>query len=208
MDSAFSTAIPDPSLAAIGQLSENSRLGFASRNPALHRGIEWSKSTLALGLPEWSGKTASGPAVAANNGTIRPLKGQEYDDALNAYCSARGRAKFIADWLPGGGTIARDLWNSPTGAALGFYQLPTADINNITAENSGGQTVAMHATSEGLNAAAGSTAFLYAMRAQTGVPMTVGSKILSGAATIVLVVDAGIGFVKEGQEILNCQAGH
>jgi len=67
MDSAFSTAIPDSSLAAIGQLSENSRLGFASRNPALHRGIGWSKSTLALGLPQWSGKTASDHVVAANN---------------------------------------------------------------------------------------------------------------------------------------------
>ena len=68
MDSAFRTAIPELSLAAIAQLSENSRLGFATRNPALYRGIEWSKSTLALGLPEWAGKTASGPVVAANNG--------------------------------------------------------------------------------------------------------------------------------------------
>jgi hypothetical protein len=69
MDSAFSTAIPDSSLAVIGQLSENSRLGFASRDTALHQGIAWSKSTLALGLPEWSGKTASGPVVTANNGS-------------------------------------------------------------------------------------------------------------------------------------------
>jgi hypothetical protein len=67
MDSAFNIAIPKSSLAAIGQLSENSRLGFASKNPALHRGIAWSKSTLALGLPEWSGKTASDHVVAANN---------------------------------------------------------------------------------------------------------------------------------------------
>lgn len=145
---------------------------------------------------------------AANTATIAPLTGQRYEDALNVYCSARGRAKFVADWLPGGGTIARNLWNGPTGAALGFYQLPTADINNITAENNGGQTVAMHAASEGLNAAAGGTAFLYAMRAQTGVPMTVSSKLLSRAATAILVIDAGIGYVKEGREILNCQAGN
>ncbi|MGB8060514.1 MAG: hypothetical protein WCF26_01290, partial [Candidatus Sulfotelmatobacter sp.] len=46
----------------------NSRLAFATKNTALHPAIEWSKSTLALGLPEWSGKTASGPAVAPNNG--------------------------------------------------------------------------------------------------------------------------------------------
>jgi RHS repeat-associated protein len=145
-----------------------------------------------------------GDSGAANIGTIRAGT----LDQLNDYCSARGRAKFVADWLPGGGTLARNLWNSSTGAALGFYQLPTADINRITEENSGGQTVAMHATSEGLNAAAGSTALLYAMRAQTGVPMTVGSKMLSGAATVLLVIDAGIGYVKEGQEILNCQAGN
>jgi hypothetical protein len=129
-------------------------------------------------------------------------------DQLNDYCSARGRAKFIADWLPGGGTIARTLWGSNNGAQLGFYQLSTADLNNITEENSGGQTVAMHAASEGLKAAAGSTAFLYAMRANTGVPMTVGSKVLSWAGTTLLLVDAGIGFVKEGQEILNCQNGN
>jgi hypothetical protein len=162
-------------------------------------------------LQNTSATGGSGPLAVtrtANTGSIAPLKGQVYLDTLNAYCSARGRAKFIADWLPGGGTIARDLWNSPTGAALGFYQLPTADINRITEENHGGETVAWHATSEGLNAAAESTALLYAMRAATGVAMTTGSKVLSGAATIVLVGDAGIGFVKEGQEILNCQAGN
>jgi hypothetical protein len=32
--------------------------------------------------------------------------------------------------------------------------------------------------------------------------------MLSGAATVLLVIDAGIGYVKEGQEILNCQAGN
>ncbi len=82
MDSAFSTAIPNPSLAAIAQLSENSRLGFASRNTTLHQGIEWSKSTLALGLPEWSGKTASDPVEAANNGPV----------VLKNPCSVQGRA--------------------------------------------------------------------------------------------------------------------
>ena len=49
--------------------SQKPHQGFAGQKPTLHRGIEWSKSTLALGLPEWAGKTASGPAVAANNGT-------------------------------------------------------------------------------------------------------------------------------------------
>jgi hypothetical protein len=140
--------------------------------------------------------------------TITPLKGQRYLDALNAYCSARGRAKFVADWVPGGGTIARDIWNSPIGAALGAYQLPTADIDRITEETHGAQTVALHGASEGLKAAAGTTAILYAIRSQTSVPMSVSSKLLSGAATVVLVGDAVFGFAKEAQEILNCQAGH
>ena len=61
----FSIAIPDSSLAAIGQLSENSRLGFASRNPALYQGSEWWKSTLALGLPQWSGVSPRSPRFRA-----------------------------------------------------------------------------------------------------------------------------------------------
>jgi RHS repeat-associated protein len=164
----------------------------------------------ALGVPYSldTFQSFSGGSGAANTGTIAPLTGQRYYDALNSYCSARGRAKFVADWLPGGGTITRDLWNSPTGDALGFYQLPTADINNITAENSGGQTVAMHAASEGLQTAAGSTAFLYGLRANTGVPMTVAGTWLGRLSVAVLVADAASGFYKEGQEILNCQAGH
>jgi hypothetical protein len=93
MNSAFSTAIPDPSLAAIGQLRENSRLGFASRNPALHRGIEWSKSTLALGLPEWSGKTASDHVVAANNGSF--TKAVLPEGPYTNLCHS-GQASFLA----------------------------------------------------------------------------------------------------------------
>jgi hypothetical protein len=63
MPSGFGPECADPPLAAGVELAENSRLGSASRNPARHRGIAWSKSTLALGLPEWSGKTASDPVV-------------------------------------------------------------------------------------------------------------------------------------------------
>ena len=70
MNSAFSIAIPESSLAAIRQLSENSRLGFASKNPALHRGIEWSKSRTALGLQISCSKTASDHVVPANNGNF------------------------------------------------------------------------------------------------------------------------------------------
>jgi hypothetical protein len=100
MDSAFSSVIPDSSLAAIAQLSENSRLGFATKKTGLHQGIEWSKSTLALGLPEWAGKTVSGPAVAANNfpnvtaGPAQPppLKPRCTGPALWAGLKAAGQA--------------------------------------------------------------------------------------------------------------------
>ncbi|HTW59552.1 MAG TPA: kelch repeat-containing protein [Terriglobales bacterium] len=102
MDSAFRSAIPDLSLAAIAQLSGNSHLGFATKNTARHPGIEWSKSTLALGVPEWSGKTASGPAVAANNvpgGRERAMNWSDKNGNL---------------WLYGGvmygGSAFGDLW--------------------------------------------------------------------------------------------------
>jgi RHS repeat-associated protein len=141
---------------------------------------------------------------AANTGTISAGT----LDQLNDYCSARGRAKFVADWLPGGATIARTLWGSHNGDQLGFYQLSTADLNNITGENSGGQTVAMHAASEGLKAAAGSTAFLSWFRGATGVPKTLASTWLGRLSIALIVADASSGFYKEGKEILNCQAGN
>jgi hypothetical protein len=142
--------------------------------------------------------------LPANTGTIRAGT----LDQLNDYCSARGRAKFIADWLPGGGTIARDLWGSYLGDKLGFYQLSVADLNRITEENDGGETVAMHAASEAAKAGAASTSFLYALRAKTGIPMSLASKWLGRASADLLLFDAGKGFYKEGREILNCQAGN
>ena len=45
-----------------------SHQGVAGQKSALHRGIEWSKSTTALGLREWWGKTALGTAVDDNSG--------------------------------------------------------------------------------------------------------------------------------------------
>jgi len=77
MLSGFGPWCTDPALAASVKLGGNSRLGFATKNITRHRGIEWSKSTLALGLPEWSGKTVSGPAVAANNGPQQPQNPQQ-----------------------------------------------------------------------------------------------------------------------------------
>jgi len=129
MDSAFRSAIPDSSLAAIAQLSENSRLGFAGRNPALHRGIEWSKSTLALGLPEWSGKTASDHVVPANNGFTLGIRapGQTYKQCLAANSSTYS----INNWLPSSwqnGATKFALGNDVSGALFGDANEGTAGL--------------------------------------------------------------------------------
>jgi hypothetical protein len=116
MDSAFRSAIPDLSLAAIAQLNENSRLGLATKDTALHQGIAWSKSTLALGLPEWSEKTASGPADAANNGTPQTPKQKQQQCLTNFYNSKLGTAvKFGSPLalLPG--------WNPQWGENAGEW---------------------------------------------------------------------------------------
>jgi hypothetical protein len=115
----------------------------------------------------------------------------------------------MADWVPAQRGLVRNPWGSSMGDALGFYQLPTADLNRITEENSGGQTVALHAASEGLiKGAAGSSAFLYWLRGSTGVPKTRASKWLGRLSIALIVADASSGFYKEGKEIQNCQAGH
>jgi len=54
----------------------NPHQGVASQKSALHRGIEWSNSTLALGLREWWGKTALGTAVDDNSGNDNCPPGQ------------------------------------------------------------------------------------------------------------------------------------
>ena len=68
MLSSFAPWCAERCISASAGESQKPHQGFAGQNPILHRGVEWSKSTLALGLPQWAGKTASGPAVAANNG--------------------------------------------------------------------------------------------------------------------------------------------
>jgi hypothetical protein len=67
MLSSFAPWCAETCISASERESQKPHQGFAGQNPIPHRGIAWSKSTLALGLPEWAGKTASGPAVAANN---------------------------------------------------------------------------------------------------------------------------------------------
>jgi len=67
MLSSFAPWCAETCISASERESQKPHQGFAGQKPTLHRGVEWSKSTLALGLPEWAGKTVSGPAVAANN---------------------------------------------------------------------------------------------------------------------------------------------
>jgi hypothetical protein len=114
MLSGFGPWYADLPLAAGVELAENSRLGFASRNPALHRGIAWSKSTLALGLPEWSGKTASDHVVAANNGswswnfTKSFFTGFSLKAVYRSFVDSNGCDRLMAT------TIAQDINPFPT----------------------------------------------------------------------------------------------
>ena len=50
MQPALSTPFAQPPIPAWGELSENSRLGFTNKNPALYLGHHVSKSTTALGF--------------------------------------------------------------------------------------------------------------------------------------------------------------
>jgi hypothetical protein len=162
----------------------------------------WNCPPTGSGGPGAISGSSSG---SANRWSIGPAS----LDVVNDYCSARGRAKFIADWVPGGQTIVRNFWgNSSLGEKLGFYQLSTPDINRITEEGSGGQTVALHTTSELLKEAAGSSLLLTRLRATTGIPKSVGGKILGRTALFLVALDATIGFYKEVQEIEACQAGN
>jgi RHS repeat-associated protein len=54
------TPIPDGILAAIALRNENSRLGVPSQNPALHQGIDPSKSQTAMGLQSLTSTTRIG----------------------------------------------------------------------------------------------------------------------------------------------------
>jgi hypothetical protein len=183
MNSAFSTAIPDSSLAAIGQLSENSRLGFASRNPALHRGIEWSKSTLALGLPEWSGKTASDHVVAANNGVTATISAGP-PDAKKNYCLHQSNMAGLEAVLPGGHVL------------LGNDYSPSAVLGSVA-------EVSSHIGPEVL---AGSTALKYSIRSSTGIPMSVAENIFKGLGYFALAVTGYSALSASQHEYQACMA--
>jgi len=65
--SGFAPWCADPALAASVELAENSRLGFARKNPALHPGQWVANSRTPLGLPICCSKTVSDHIDAANN---------------------------------------------------------------------------------------------------------------------------------------------
>ena len=109
---------------------------------------------------------------------------------------------------PGSQGLVRNLWNSHMGGTMGFNQLPAQDVNRLTAENDGAQTVAFHTSGELLKSAAASTSILYSIRASHGIPMSVSSKLLDSAGWLLITIDAGIDYFKEGKEILDCQAGN
>jgi uncharacterized protein RhaS with RHS repeats len=147
-------------------------------------------------------------AAANGGGTGATIAPQTNYDSLNAYCNARGRAKFIADWVPGSAGLVQNLWGSSFGDKLGVEQLPQADLDRILDENSWASTVGFHGGSEALKETAGSSTFLHTLRAKTGVPKTLASKWLGRVSGVLIAIDAGKGFYHEGEEILNCQAGY
>jgi len=75
MQPAPSTPIAQPHIPAWGQLSENSRLGFTSNNPALYLGHSVSKSTTALGFES---------GLLLNRVRSR-CSGEQYDPDLGLY---------------------------------------------------------------------------------------------------------------------------
>jgi RHS repeat-associated protein len=82
------TPIPDGILAAIALRNENSRLGVPSQNPALHQGIDPSKSQTAMGLQSLTSTTRIG---SRSTGKERDQEsGLDYMDA-RYYGSNMGR---------------------------------------------------------------------------------------------------------------------
>ena len=124
MLSSFAPWCAEACISASEGESQKPHQGFAGQNPTLHRGIEWSKSTLALGLPEWSGKTASGPAVAANNGTPKPPQPPKpkcsITDKLNA-ANKKAVKLFLRDMAvgEGGAFLVGCGIGAPAGAPFG-----------------------------------------------------------------------------------------
>jgi len=117
MLSSFAPWCAETCISASERESQKPHQGFAGQKPTLHRGVEWSKSTLALGLPEWAGKTVSGPAVVANNPVVRvdptglsyldfvrssgTLRLYYADGSLALECSAANHALGNGPWPPG-----------------------------------------------------------------------------------------------------------
>lgn len=74
MQPAPSTSSTPPPVCLTGLLSENSRQGVRSWNPALHPGPNVCNSTVLLGLQFRCSETVSGPVVAPSNQPgIRPV---------------------------------------------------------------------------------------------------------------------------------------
>ena len=131
MLSSFAPWCAETCISASERESQKPHQGFAGQNPIPHRGIAWSKSTLALGLPEWAGKTALGPAVAANNGTGFTLgiraPGQTYSQCLAANSSTYS----INNWLPSSaqnGATKFALGNDVSNALFGDANEGTAGL--------------------------------------------------------------------------------
>jgi hypothetical protein len=124
MLSSFAPWCAETCIGASAGESKKPHQGFAGQNLILHRGMEWSKSTLALGLPEWSGKTVSGPAVAANNGPQQP---QQPKSPARQQCEANAANKYQNTFnavdkgfypKAGKSALKGSLWGAAAGCAV------------------------------------------------------------------------------------------
>jgi RHS repeat-associated protein len=114
MQLASSAAFPEPLLAAMPQLREKPRLGFSSKNPALHQGHEVCNSTTALGLQ-----------AALHLERIRSrYTGKERDtESGNDYFGARYFASTMGRWMSPDKPFADQHAGNPQSWNLYSYSL-------------------------------------------------------------------------------------
>jgi hypothetical protein len=135
MLSSFAPWCAETCISASAGESQKLHQGFAGQNPILHRGVEWSKSTNALGLPEWAGKTASGPAVAANNDAPLNPDAQKIFSQVYRQAAPIGNPCFWGAWAVGatavgaGGAAAANGTEIATTAAENYPTWFTRAVN-------------------------------------------------------------------------------
>ncbi len=139
MQPAFSTPIPEPHIAAMPQLSGNSRHGVLSRNPAPQPGRFVCNSRTAIGLQFRCSGIVSGTVVAPNSG-INITKAQAacaadvainyglgfipgYNAAKAVFTLAGGNVNFVQNAMSGKSIVT---FNNPFSGGTNIFWGPNA----------------------------------------------------------------------------------